>query len=161
VDKQKSGYTIIEVMIAATIFAIITAGVFAATMLFTRAFGGIGHQADINADVRRVMDQIGYDVKMTRELKVPASNQLQLLVNGETVVYSFRNTGERSLMRKQGNANAIPFSRLVDGFTVNLDNQNNAAVNITLQMKPPQGMGNQTSAQRVETQLVSRGVRFN
>lgn len=117
--SKNSGFTLVEIIIAASLSALVLAGVLTSFVMFVRSSIRIANYDKMEANATRALESLARDLRMAQAIATDAPTgiaanrniqQISLTVpnaNGvgtTTVVYQF--TGSKTLTRKEGTATA-------------------------------------------------------
>lgn len=173
----RGGFTLIEVMIAASLALVILAAVFSTFIFIGKSSFRLGQYTDMESHARRALHQFSQDVRQASHASWTDVNTLQLTVNGQTVTYAYKASAS-TFSRKQGTAAATV---LISGITqfsftayqltgteLPMSSSSLAAVGaavkmiqITLNLERTAGSTGKTSSQIISSRCVMRNKKFS
>jgi hypothetical protein len=87
-----AGFTLVEVQIAATLSTFVLAGVLSAFVFMARTGVRSSGYAEMEAEVRRGMDEFARDARNATDVRWHSAQSLTLIVNGAPVTYAYDST---------------------------------------------------------------------
>lgn len=107
--RHRRGFTLAEVMIASALSTMILAGVMSAFLFIGRTGFGLGNYSEMEAQVRRALDQFATDARMARDIRWHDAQRITLYlpttgtgVQPVTYGYQIGATGPGSFYRQPG-----------------------------------------------------------
>ena len=172
----RGGFTLIEVMIAASLALVILAAVFSTFIFIGKSSFRLGQYTDMESHARRALHQFSQDVRQASHASWTDVNTLHLTVNGQTVIYAYKASAS-TFSRKQGTAAATV---LISGITqfsftayqltgTELPMSSSLAavgaavkmIQITLNLERTAGSTGKTSSQIISSRCVMRNKKFS
>jgi Tfp pilus assembly protein PilV len=116
------GFTLVEVLIAATLSTFVLAGVLSAFLFLARTSFRSSGYSEMEAELRRGLDTFARDTRSATDVRWNSAQSITLTVNGRPVTYAYDSTAasatHRSFYRLEGDANSsLPRTVLVHGVT--------------------------------------------
>ncbi|MGY8695486.1 MAG: prepilin-type N-terminal cleavage/methylation domain-containing protein [Verrucomicrobiia bacterium] len=110
--SKKSGFTLMELMLAIGIGGIILAGAAASLNLWARSAVSIGNYADMSGSCRRSLDVFASDVRMADDVSVSSSGTFTFTAydasnNKVTVNYTFDNAADELVRTYDGTSTIL------------------------------------------------------
>jgi Tfp pilus assembly protein PilV len=78
--QRRSGFTLAEVMMAATLTVVVVAGVLSSALMFTRSGYRVGQYTDMENESRKSLEQFGQDVRMAQDVAWTDANSVTLVI---------------------------------------------------------------------------------
>jgi len=116
------GFTLVEVLIAATLSTFVLAGVLSAFLFLARTSFRSSGYSEMEAEMRRGLDTFARDTRSATDLRWNSAQSITLTVNGRPVTYAYDRDAAsatyRGFYRLEGDAaSGLPRSVLVHGVT--------------------------------------------
>ncbi|HRG55913.1 MAG TPA: prepilin-type N-terminal cleavage/methylation domain-containing protein [Lacunisphaera sp.] len=113
------GFTLVEVMIAATLSTFVLAGVLSAFVFLGRTSFRSSGYSEMEAEVRRALEQFASDTRSATDVRWGSDQSLTLTVNGSAVTYAYDGTAGsatyQAFYRVVGDVASAPRTILVRG----------------------------------------------
>jgi Tfp pilus assembly protein PilW len=90
--RSAGGFTLVEVLIAATLTTFVLAGVLSAFVFMSRTGLRSSGYSEMEAEVRRGLDTFARDTRSATDVRWQSAQSLTLTVNGSPVTYAYDNT---------------------------------------------------------------------
>jgi Tfp pilus assembly protein PilV len=108
--ETSRGFTLVEVLIAASLSTFVLAGVLSAFVFMARTGFRSSGYSEMEAEVRRGLDVFAQDTRNATDVRWNSPQSITLTVNGSQVTYAYDATATsptyRSFYRAAGNADA-------------------------------------------------------
>jgi hypothetical protein len=118
--RPAAAFTLVEVLIAASLSAFVLAGVLSAFLFLARTSFRSSGYSEMEAEVRRGLDTFARDTRNATEVRWNHAQSVTLTVSGQPVTYAYDTDAAsgtyRSFYREEGNAGQ-PRTVLVHGVT--------------------------------------------
>lgn len=99
--RSRHGFTLVELMIAVTIFGMLAGAVASTTIVTSRMIYRNMAEADVNQSVRFMEAQLGRDVRAARRMTLGSGGMLTLRTpTGDVDYYLEKNQGRLTLVRR-------------------------------------------------------------
>lgn len=109
--RQRTGFSLVEMMIAMAIASIIFAIVMSFSIYIARSFVATGNYADLDRASRNALDVMTRDIRESRALTAFATNKLTLTANdNSTLIFEF-DPSAATLTRKTGTTTTVLLSQ--------------------------------------------------
>lgn len=120
--RPGKGFTLVEVLIAATLSTFVLAGVLSAFLFLARTGFRSSGYSELEAEVRRGLDTFARDTRNATDVRWHSEQSITLTVNGRPVSYAYDNSAAsptyQSFYRVEGDADSgLPRTVLVRGVT--------------------------------------------
>jgi Tfp pilus assembly protein PilW len=106
--RPAQGFTLVEVLIAATLSTFVLAGVLSAFLFISRTSFRASGYSEMEAEVRRGLDAFARDARNATDVRWLGAQSLTLTVNGRPVTYAYDSVPAsstfRSFYRLEGDA---------------------------------------------------------
>ncbi len=130
-SRRRAGFTLAEVMIAASLSAIVMGGVLSTALMIVRSGYRVEQYTDMENESRKSLEQFGQDVRMAQDVTWHDANSLTLTLpvdatgtGTRTCTYTY-DPAARTLVRTEAGKTATLLSGIVDctlmGFKINGD----------------------------------------
>jgi Tfp pilus assembly protein PilW len=105
--RGRSGFTLVELMVATGLAMLVFAAVAMATVFSARSFLAMGNYEELDSASRNALDVMTREIRQTKGLKAYATNQLTFLdYDNATLTYSW-DPGAGTLTRQKGTATTV------------------------------------------------------
>lgn len=105
--RRPRGFTLVEVLIAATMSAFVLAGVLSTFLFLGRSGIGIQNYNDMETEARRALEMFAEDVRQASAITWTNRNRLTLTVNAVTIEYRFDSATRSFLRNPSGGERAL------------------------------------------------------
>lgn len=165
-DSRRSGFTIVELLVAMTVFSIVVAIATGAFIRALRTQRQLVAFAAANSNVSLVLEQMAREVRVGRSFVQGGTSELTFTnARGERVTYEYENAGTGVIYRRAGNAEAQQLtSDNVDVRNLRFrlaheDDEDGypARVTVTVEVTPKE-LGVSASVIRVQTTVSARDI---
>lgn len=116
---REGGFTLVEVLIAATLSTFVLAGVLSAFVFLGRTGFRASGYSEMEAEVRRGLEQFAQDTRSATDVRWNSAQSLTLTVNGSAVTYAYDATAGsatyQAFYRMTGDAATGPRTVLIRG----------------------------------------------
>jgi prepilin-type N-terminal cleavage/methylation domain-containing protein len=158
---RRRGFTLTEVMVAATLSLIVLAGVLSANLQVIRGGMRIGQYVEMETQVRRALDTLGRDLKSASAIKWNSASDITLTIpagNGSTsqVTYAWTSASE-TFFRVAGASSATVVGRLE--LIRGIPTQAGGAAGVTFARYDRDGVAATTDAATKSIQITLRARR--
>ena len=110
------GFTLVEVLVAATVGGLVLWGVIATNLHLTRTGMRITHYSEMDAQVRRALEQLGHDAKIASDFKWNGTSDVTLTIPtaaGSTTQFTYAwSAATESFFVVPGASSAITSGRI-------------------------------------------------
>lgn len=90
--SRARGFTLVEIMIGATISVFVLAGVMSTFLFLGRSGANVQHYNDMESQARRALEQFAEDVRQASSLTWNSPNDVTLIVNSQYIRYYLSST---------------------------------------------------------------------
>jgi prepilin-type N-terminal cleavage/methylation domain-containing protein len=116
-NLARTGFTLVELLVATTVGGLVLAGVLATTLQIARGGARLGSYSEMDTQTRRALEQFGGEVRLATDLTWNGASDVTLSVpdaNGTTsaVTYAWTSASQ-SFFRVPGASSAATTGRLV------------------------------------------------
>ncbi len=108
---SRSGFTLVEVIVATSLSLIVMAGVLTAFFLFTRSGISMTHYHDMETETRQLMQRFGVDARQASKATWRGPHEVELTLSGLLA------NNDSRVVRYEYDPGAETFSRSIDGLT--------------------------------------------
>lgn len=120
--RRVRGFTLVEVLIAATLSTFVLAGVLSAFLFLARTSFRSSGYSEMEAEMRRGLDTFARDTRNATDVRWNGAQSITLTVNGRPVTYAYDSSASSSthgsFYRLEGDASSsLPRTVLVRGVT--------------------------------------------
>lgn len=88
-SRRNAGFTLVELMIAATISAAILAGILSTFLFLGRSGANIQNYSDMESQARKALELFAEDTRQASAVTWVTNNQIRLTVNGNPHTYTY------------------------------------------------------------------------
>jgi hypothetical protein len=110
IDRHPRAFTLVEVLMAATLSTFVLAGVLSAFIFLTRSGFRASGYSELESQVRRGLDLFARDTRNATDLRWNSNQSITLMMSGGHVTYAYDNNAAsatyRSFLRLSGDAAA-------------------------------------------------------
>jgi prepilin-type N-terminal cleavage/methylation domain-containing protein len=165
-SSRRSGFTLVELLVAMTVFSIVIAIATGAFIRALRTQRQLVAFAAANSNVSLVLEQIAREIRVGRDFRQSSDTEITFTnARGEEVTYSFEASGTGSILRSGGVAGPQQLTaNIVDvrdlRFILNFSEDDDfypARVTIAIAVAPKE-IGVSTSVVRVQTTVSARNI---
>lgn len=114
--NRRRGFTLVEVMISASLGAVIMAGVLSTFLFLGRSAANVANYADLEASTREALEFFGQDTRQASEIVWNSASSVTLVVNGSTVTYAY-DGGSATFTRTQNGNMRVLMSGVTNDFS--------------------------------------------
>jgi prepilin-type N-terminal cleavage/methylation domain-containing protein len=112
--RLRAGFSLVEVMVAATLSAIILTGILTTFVFFGKSGMRMIRYTDMEANAREALGRFAQDARQAQDAAWLSSQSLRLTVDTVPVTYTY-NSGAKTLTRTVGGATEV-LVRSISGF---------------------------------------------
>ena len=87
--RRSAGFTLVEVMVAATLASFILAGILSSFLFIGRSGANVQNYSDMESQARKALELFAEDTRQASAITWLSSNQLRLTVNGKPHTYTY------------------------------------------------------------------------
>ena len=139
---RRRGFTLVEVMIATSLMAILTAAVLSSFIFILRAERSLANYAEMNTQARRLLEQLGRDARSAVDVTNTTASSITMSVpsnlsgSTQSVTYTY-DSAAATVSRQIGGVTTV-LVKNVNTLTFNFLNSSNAATASLLELKQMQ-----------------------
>lgn len=89
--RRRAGFTLVEMMIGATISSFVLAGILSTFLFMGRSGANIQNYSDMETQARKALELFAQDTRQASAITWVSPNQLRLVVNGNNHTYTYTN----------------------------------------------------------------------
>ncbi len=108
--KTRRAFTLVEVMIGASLGTIILAGILSMFLFIGRSTANMANYAELESDARSGLEYFAQDTRQASDMTWNSANSISLTVNGATIRYAY-NSGTGEFSRTTGGTTTV----IIDG----------------------------------------------
>ena len=106
-SSHRSGFSLLEVIVAMSVFVLLVSMIATLTILFQRVLIDVTNHSDFEQTIRRSLHVLGRDARMAESFTLYDSNDLDITrLDKTTVAYTF-SPQSRELSRKEGSNGTV------------------------------------------------------
>jgi len=102
-----AGFTLVEVMVGASLATFILAGVMSTFLFLGRTGANVANYTEMESQARRGLEMFAEDVRQAGSITWNSANSVTLVVNSVPVVYEFDSTVSSFIRRDPGNSRTL------------------------------------------------------
>jgi len=104
----RTGFTLVELMIALTILAFGMAGAYTAISLLGKGSESVVSYAEMNGQSRKLLYSLGRDVRGAEDVKVANANRFEVVdLDGNRILYDYDANGDKLTRTENGDTQVI------------------------------------------------------
>ncbi|WP_414663210.1 PilW family protein [Horticoccus sp. 23ND18S-11] len=109
-----AGFSLVEIMIGATLSALILAGTMSTFLFLGRSGANIQNYSDMESQARKALEIFAEDARQASAITWTSDTQITLTVNSANVVYTYSNAN-RTFSRVDATSNRVLISGITSG----------------------------------------------